>query len=337
MVTPAARREATKFFRERHQLSERRACALVGMSRSTYRYERQDRDEDALRQRLNELAGERPRFGYRRLHALLVREGWSVNHKRIYRLYCELGLTVRRKRRNRVAQANRQPRIVPEQANEQWSMDFMSDSLADGRGLRVLKIVDDATRECLAMEVDTSLSGHRVVKVLERIASERQLPQRIVLDNGPEFTSRALDVWAYRRQVELRFIPPGKPIENAFIESFNGRVRDECFNQTGFWTSSTPSGSSRRGGGTITRSAPTAHWDIYPRPYSLETWGSSRLRRPPPQVSPPPRRVPPDRVNSHSPWYEPGEQVILLRQLSICSRTRSFGAKWWASSLGAVR
>ena len=111
MVTPAARREATKFFRERHQLSERRACALVGMSRSTYRYERQDRDEDALRQRLNELAGERPRFGYRRLHALLVREGWSVNHKRIYRLYCELGLTVRRKRRNRVAQANRQPRI----------------------------------------------------------------------------------------------------------------------------------------------------------------------------------------------------------------------------------
>ena len=234
MVTPAARREATKFFRERHQLSERRACALVGMSRSTYRYERQDRDEDALRQRLNELAGERPRFGYRRLHALLVREGWSVNHKRIYRLYCELGLTVRRKRRNRVAQANRQPRIVPEQANEQWSMDFMSDSLADGRGLRVLKIVDDATRECLAMEVDTSLSGHRVVKVLERIASERQLPQRIVLDNGPEFTSRALDVWAYRRQVELRFIPPGKPIENAFIESFNGRVRDECFNQHWF-------------------------------------------------------------------------------------------------------
>ena len=234
MVTSAARREATRFFRERHQLSERRACALVGMHRSTYRYERQDRDEGALRHRLCELAGERPRFGYRRLHALLVREGWAVNHKRIYRIYSEFGLTVRRKRRNRVAQANRRPRIVPEQANEQWSMDFMTDSLADGRGIRVLNVVDDATRECLTMEIDTSLSGHRVVKALERIASERRLPQRIVLDNGPEFTSRALDVWAYRRQVELRFIPPGKPIENAFIESFNGRVRDECLNQHWF-------------------------------------------------------------------------------------------------------
>lgn len=148
MVTPAARREATRWIRDRFRLSERRACGLAQMNRSTYRYTRQTRDEDALRQRLYELAGERPRFGYRRLHALLVREGWSVNHKRIYRLYCELGLTVRRKRRNRVAQANRQPRIVPDQAGEQWSMDFMSDSQADGRGFRVLNVVDDATREC---------------------------------------------------------------------------------------------------------------------------------------------------------------------------------------------
>jgi len=234
MVTPAARREATLWIRDRHRLSERRACRLVGMHRSTSRYCRKDRQESALRQRLRELAAERPRFGYRRLHALLVREGWQVNHKRIYRLYGELGLTMRRKRRRRVAPAVRRPRLVPEQADEQWSMDFMSDSLADGRRFRILNVVDDATRECLAMEVDTSLSGLRVTQVLDRIASTRALPPRIVLDNGPEFRSRALDVWAYQHGIDLRFIEPGKPIQNAFVESFNGRAREECLHQHWF-------------------------------------------------------------------------------------------------------
>lgn len=264
------------------------------MSRSTYRYIRQDRDEEALRRRLYELTGERPRFGYRRLHALLVREGWPVNHKRVYRLYSELGLAVRRKRRHRVAQANRQPRIVPDQADEQWSMDFMSDRLADGRGFRVLNVVDDATRECLAMEVDTSLSGHRVTQVLDRIASTRQLPQRMVLDNGPEFTSRALDLWASRHGVELRFIRPGKPTENAFVESFNGRVRDECLSlEARRQPSPAPQlpGISTPGRLRSTPGAPAAFGGLRPR-----------CRQPSPGG-------PADRVNSHSPWYEPGEQV----------------------------
>jgi len=231
MVTPAARRVACDFFRDRYGLSERRACALSSLSRSTYRYEAQGSESaEALRERLLELAAERPRFGYRRLHALLVREGRRVNHKRIYRLYRELGLAVRRKRRNRVAQANRQPRAVPEQANEQWSMDFMSDTLADGRSFRTLNVVDDATRENLTIEVDSSLTGARVCRVLDQIAQTRGLPQRIIVDNGPEFTSRALDQWAYANGVELVFIRPGKPIENAFVESFNGRFRDECLN-----------------------------------------------------------------------------------------------------------
>lgn len=231
MVTPAARRAACDFFRDRYARSERRACELAGLSRSTYRYERNgfEGDQD-LRARLLELAGERPRFGYRRLHVLLLREGWRINHKRVHRLYRELGLAVRRKRRNRVAQANRRPRTVPEQANEQWSMDFMSDSLADGRGFRTLNVVDDAFRECLAIEVDSSLSGQRVCRVLDRLVEARGAPARIVIDNGPEFTSKVLDQWAYRHGVELAFIRPGKPIENAFVESFNGRFRDECLN-----------------------------------------------------------------------------------------------------------
>jgi putative transposase len=234
MVTPAARRAASRYLRDTHRLSERQACGLVGLCRSTSRYRSRRRDELALREALVRLAGERPRFGYRRLHALLVRSGWQVNHKRVYRLYRELGLAVRRKKRRRVAQASRRPRRVPLQANEQWSLDFVSDSLADGRRFRTLNVVDDATRECLAIEVDTSISGHRVARVLDRIAVTRTLPQRIVLDNGPELTSRAMDQWAYRRGVELAFIRPGKPIENAFVESFNGRFRDECLNQHWF-------------------------------------------------------------------------------------------------------
>lgn len=231
MVTPAARRAACDFFRDRYEQSKRRACELASLDRSTYRYQPLGSEHtEALRRRLLELAGERPRFGHRRLHVLLLRDGWKVNHKRVHRLYRELGLAVRRKRRNRVAQANRRPRQVPEKANVQWSLDFMSDSLADGRGFRRLNVVDDAPRECLAIEVDSSLPGTRVCRVLDRIVEQRGAPERIVLDNGPECTSKVLDQWAYRHGVELVFIRPEKPIENAVVESFNGRLRDECLN-----------------------------------------------------------------------------------------------------------
>lgn len=167
---------------------------------------------------------------------LLRREGRLINRKRVYRLYSELGLAVRRKRRKRVAQANRRPRVVPQHANHQWSLDFMTDTLALGRCFRTLNIVDDATRECLAIEVDTSLCGQRVARVLSRLVERRGRPTRIVVDNGPEFTSKALDQWAYENQIELVFIRPGKPIENCLVESFNSRFRDECLNLHWFTT-----------------------------------------------------------------------------------------------------
>ena len=237
-MTPAARRGVIDFFRDRYGFSERRACRMIDADRSTYRRRssrlRRDR---ALAERLEQLAVERPRFGYRRLHVLLCREGWAVNRKRVYRIYRQLGLAVRRKRRKRVAEANRLPRVVPMAADLQWSMDFMRDTLSSGRVFRTLNVVDDATRECLAIEVDTSISGFRVGRVLDRIATRRgRYPTRLVLDNGPECTSRALDQWAYERGVELAFIRPGKPMENCFVESFNGSFRDECLNAHWFLT-----------------------------------------------------------------------------------------------------
>jgi len=183
-----------------------------------------------LMTRLPELAVLKPRYGYRRLHFMVLRERRRINHKRVYRVYTKLGLAVRRKKRKRVAQANRRPRIVPAQANEQWSMDFMSDVLANGRRFRTFNIIDDATRECPAIDVDTSISGVRVCRVLDEISLVRPLPQRIVIDNGPEFTSKVLDQWASENGVELVFIRPGKPVENCFVESFNGKFRDECLN-----------------------------------------------------------------------------------------------------------
>ncbi len=214
--------------RDHYGLSERRACELVGLGRSTYRYSSMESGTNRwLKGRLVELAASHPRYGYRRLYLLLRREGRMLNHKRVYRQYTMLGLAVRRKKRKKVSQANRRPRIVPERANEQWSMDFMSDVLAEGRRLKTLNIVDDATRECPAIEVDTSISGQRVARVLEGVGLFWGLPKRIVVDNRPEFTSRALDQWAYRNGVELVFIRPGRPVENCLIESFNGKFRDE--------------------------------------------------------------------------------------------------------------
>jgi putative transposase len=214
--------------------TERRACRWLGFHRSAVRYRpRRQRDDAGLRRRLRELASRHPRWGSPMLIWRLRQEGVRDNHKRIRRLYRLEGLAVRRQRRKRVA-VPRVPHPVPSQPNEQWAMDFIRDTLNDGRAFRLLTILDTCTRESPAIEVDHSLGADRVVTVLDRLAVTRGLPQRIVVDNGSEFQSRALDAWAHQRGVQLVFIRPGKPVENAFIESFNGRVRDECLNQHWF-------------------------------------------------------------------------------------------------------
>jgi putative transposase len=216
------------WLRVRFGFSERRASAVVGIGRSTVRYRRRARDDEPrLRGRLRALAAERPRFGYRRLHALLRREGVAVNHKRVARLYRAEGLAVRRRTRKRVARDGRGRAAQPGRPNQQWGVDFVSDALAWGRRIRLFTVVDVFTREALAIEVDTALPGGRVVRVLERLAAERGAPDEIVLDNGPELAGKALDRWAYERGVGLRFIEPGRPVQNAFVESFQGRLRDE--------------------------------------------------------------------------------------------------------------
>jgi putative transposase len=223
------------YLKEWWAMSERRACEVVGVNRSSLRYRRRSSDDGVLRERLRQLAANRRRFGYRRLWVLLRREGVAVNHKRVYRLYREEGLSVRKRGRKRVAREVRLPLIAPEGPNQRWCLDFVSDALTWGRKIRLLPVIDVFTREALAIEVDTSLPGTRVVQVLERLVGEQgEAPSEILLDNGPELTSRALDQWAYQRGVRLRFIEPGKPVQNAWVESFNSRLRDECLNEHWF-------------------------------------------------------------------------------------------------------
>jgi putative transposase len=214
--------------------SERRACRWLGFHRSAVRHtSRGGRDDAGLRGRLRELAEAHPRWGSPMLLWRLRQEGVRDNHKRIRRLYRLEGLAVRRQRRKRVA-VPRVPVRRAERPNEQWAMDFVRDTLSNGQAFRAFTLVDTCTRECLVIAVDVSLGAERVVGVLEQLGATRGLPTRIVCDNGPEFHSRALDAWAYQHQVHLQFIRPGKPVENAFIESFNGRLRDECLNQHWF-------------------------------------------------------------------------------------------------------
>lgn len=214
--------------------SERRACTLVGISRATHRYRGQPRNDGAARERMRELAHRWPRFGYRRLGVLLRREGIALNHKGTYRIYTEEELKVRRKRKKIRSRMCVSPLLVPSRPNERWSMDFMQDCLATGRRFRMLTIVDDLARVSPAICVDTSIPGARVVKVLERLEMTHGLPETIVIDNGPEFTGRALDAWANRRGVKLHFIDPGRPMQNAYVESFNGKFRDECLDLNWF-------------------------------------------------------------------------------------------------------
>lgn len=214
--------------------SIRKACLLVGLSRASYDYKPVADRDDKLRERIRELAHQRRRFGCPRIHILLRRERLVINHKRTERIYREEGLSLRKRRRKKTAARTRVIPPVPERTNERWSMDFVTDSMVTGRRFRALVIVDDYSRECPAIEVDTSLGGFRVVGVLERLRETRGLPEVITIDNGPEFAGRALDEWAYSRGVKLNFIRPGKPIENAFAESFIGRLRDECLNENWF-------------------------------------------------------------------------------------------------------
>jgi putative transposase len=221
------------FVMEQFQMSERRACKLVDLDRSSYQYNPRPDHNAQLREALVLLARHRPRYGYRRLHALLTRQGRRASVQRVYRVYKQEGLAVRRLRRQRLCRPVAQtPNLW--QANQQWSLDFVSDALATGRGIRVLTVVDAFTRECLALETDTSLSSQRVTRALEQIIERRGQPQTIKCDNGPELTSRHFLSWCEERRVQIVHIQPGKPSQNGHIESFNGRFRDECLNANWF-------------------------------------------------------------------------------------------------------
>ena len=235
MVGLAAKREAAGHAVKTLGLTERRACQLVSIVRSTFRRKRNRPEPAGLRARLKELAEYRRRYGYRRLHVLLKREGFTSNRKLVYRIYREEKLSLKIRKRKRLASMVRVPMAKPTGPNQRWSMDFVSDQLGPtGRRFRCLNVVDDFTRECLAIEVDTSLTGLRVAEVIEKIIFIRGAkPRSIVIDNGPEFTGRDLDSFTHKNGIKLDFIRPGKPVENAFIKSFNGKFRDECLN--GHW------------------------------------------------------------------------------------------------------
>jgi putative transposase len=236
MVTPAGKREAVVHLRTSFAVSERRACAALGVDRTSVRYRSSRADDAAARARLRELAAIRRRFGYRRLHVLLRREGVVMNHKKLRRLYREERLQVRRRVGRKRALGTRAPMAIPLGPNQRWSLDFLSDAFIDGRRFRILAVVDDFTRECLALVADTSLPGLRVVRELEAVIAHRGRPAGCVSDNGTELTSMAMLRWSQEMRIEWHYIAPGKPTQNAFVESFNGRLRDELLNETLFTT-----------------------------------------------------------------------------------------------------
>jgi putative transposase len=233
-VTPVARREAVAHLCQTYEASQRRACQVIGADRSSIRYVSQRPDDGPFRARLRELAGIRRRFGYRRLHLLLEREGVHMNHKRLRRLYAAERLQVRRRGGRKRALGTRAPMTLPQGPNQRWSLDFVSDTMTDGRRFRILAVVDDFTRECLCLVADTSLSGTRVVRELNSIVAVRGRPMMCVSDNGTELTGMAILRWCQETAIEWHYIAPGKPQQNAFIESFNGRLRDELLNETLF-------------------------------------------------------------------------------------------------------
>ena len=223
-------RERARWLIGRFGVGSRRACRAICLQRSTYTYKLRKSDQAPLRMRLRELAEVRRRYGYRRLTVLLQREGWAVNHKRVYELYRQENLAVRTTKRKKRASHLRVVPPPPTGANERWCMDFVSDRLEDGHYFRMLTVVDVFTRECLALHADRHLSGRKVAQVLERVGAGRGLPKEITVDNGTEFFSKAMDAWCHAHGVRLDFIRPGRPTENGYIESFNGKLRDECLN-----------------------------------------------------------------------------------------------------------
>ena len=235
MVRPAKRRQAVGYIQEAFGLSERSACRALGVSRATQRYASRKDTSDPLLSHMRRLASSRPRAGYRTLLRLLRREGVSVNHKRVYRLYCADGLKLRVKRRRRLAASPRQTPPPVTRPGERWAMDFVFDRTSDGHRFRILTLIDTFTRRAPGAVVERSIGGPRVVRFLDQVAAKSGYPKTITVDNGPEFISNALDQWAHAHDVHLHFSRPGKPVDNAFIESFNGRLRDECLNTNWFY------------------------------------------------------------------------------------------------------
>ena len=230
-MKPADRRVSADYLQADHGIGATRACGLVQISRSCYRYKSRRPDDSTLRGALRQKAQQRKRWGYRRLQVLLRRDGHMDHHKRIYRIYKEEGLQVRKRPRKRARTQRSFELQVSEGPNQRWSLDFMHDSTSSGRKLRILNVVDDYTREALWMEVSTSISGQHVTRVLDRLIELRGKPKNLLTDNGPEFAGTALDAWTYERKINHQFIQPGKPNQNAYVESFNGKVRDECLNE----------------------------------------------------------------------------------------------------------
>ncbi len=246
-MTPDARRKAVAHLMETHLVSQRRACAALNVDRSTVRYQSRRDDDEELRATIKRVSKERRRFGYRRIHVMVEREGHRVNHKKLRRIYREEKLQVRRRGGRKRALGTRKPMVLPDGPNQRWSLDprhclsdqwrsngSISDAFTDGRRFRILTVVDDFTRENLALVADTSLSGLRVTRELDRVVAERGMPGTIVSDNGTEFTSMAILRWVQENGIDWHYIAPGKPTRNAFIESFNGKLRDECLNETLF-------------------------------------------------------------------------------------------------------
>jgi putative transposase len=320
-------------------MSERRACKAIGCCRMTVRYESTRPDDRDLRERMKAIAHERRRFGYRRVHILLKREGYMVNHKKLFRLYREEKLAVRRRGGRKRAIGTRAPMMIPLAPNERWSLDFVSDQLTDGRRFRILAIVDDCTRECLALVADTSLSGFRVARELDRLIIERGRPKMIVSDNGSELTSNAILAWADQSRVAWHYIAPGKPMQNAFIESFNGRLRDELLNETLF----TPLAQARVAWGVSGRittvhartlDSDGRHLPSSPSPsIRAGIWRCTTPRAPRqlPSLTPPDREIQTPEANSrvdktwgqgHCVWRSPPPRCYLCTAGKKIRRTR---------------
>lgn len=234
MVTPDVKRKAVAHLIDQHQVSQRRACDILQVDRSTIRYRSKRSDDTVLRTAIKRVAGERRRFGYRRINVMLQREGIHVNHKKLRRIYAEEKLQVRRRGGRKRALGTRRPMEVPNGPGQRWSLDFVSDAFTDGRRFRILTVIDDFTKENVALVADISISGLRVTRELDQAIAERGLPKTIVSDNGTEFTSMAILKWVQEIGINWHYIAPGKPTQNAFIESFNGKLRDECLNETLF-------------------------------------------------------------------------------------------------------